>query len=282
MPKKITEERGELKTDYNAGYHYDEFEPLIHLAIGPTMTYSCAYFAGGAQTLDDAQYAKLDLVFKKIGLEPGHRLLDIGCGWGTAALRAHEKYGASAVGLTLSKSQFEYAQQKAQGKTSVAFKLQGWETYSAPCDRIIAIGSFEHFGSDKYAAFFTKCRELLPANGLMLVQSICIGKPSQSIALFRFAHLVRDLYQGGELPKPETVVGVGRENGFEPLHVESLRVDYARSLEAWASNLESNHTQALAVTTQEVYDKFMYYLTTAAKYYRSGETNLYQFLFRVI
>lgn len=268
--------------DYSAGYHYDQFEALLRFSLGPTMTYSCGYFEIGRETLEQAQIAKLDLAFRKIGLRAGHRLVDIGCGWGTAALRAVETCRATAIGLTLSRSQLEYARNKANGKAGLEYRLQGWETFTEPCDRIICLGAFEHFGSDKYTAFFARCRELLPPDGLILLQTITTGKPSQSFALYRFARLVKSFYHGGEITPLENVISHSRIAGFELLQAESLRAHYPLTLDAWVGNLEKNKDAAIRLTNPEVYGKFKYYLETSAKYFRSGESNVYQLLFRVI
>ncbi|MBI3287126.1 MAG: class I SAM-dependent methyltransferase [Chloroflexi bacterium] len=144
-------------------------------------------FATGEETLEEAQIAKIDLAFQKIGLKPGQRLLDIGCGWGYACRRAVEVYGVTAVGLTLSQNQYEDAKGQSQGLTGVEYRLQGWETYRERCDRIVSLGAFEHLTAAKYAAFFARCRELLSPGDLMLLQTITIGKPSESFALLRFA-----------------------------------------------------------------------------------------------
>lgn len=151
------------------------------------MTYSCAYFATSQETLEQAQIAKVDLAFRKVGLQRGHRLLDIGCGWGAAAERAASSYDSSAVGLTLSRNQHGYALGRRRPGLALDYRLEGWETYREPCDRIVSFGAFEHFTVAKYPAFFARCRELLPDDGRLLLQTITVGKPSQSFELLRFA-----------------------------------------------------------------------------------------------
>ena len=155
--------------------HYDLSDDFFRLFLDPTMTYSCAYFPTGKETLEEAQIAKIDLSLGKLDLKPGESLLDIGCGWGSTAMRAREKYGSKVVGLTLSKNQFAYANRVAKGKDGLEFRLEGWETYHEPCDKIVSIGAFEHFGPQKYEAFFARCKELLGQNGLMLLHTITTG-----------------------------------------------------------------------------------------------------------
>jgi cyclopropane-fatty-acyl-phospholipid synthase len=269
--------------DVDAGFHYDFSNEFYALWLDPSMTYSCAWFPTGTESLEEGQAAKLDLAFRKVDLKPRHRLLDIGCGWGAAAARAAERYQADAVGLTLSANQFAYAQGRRRPDLALDYHLQSWETYSAPADRIVSFGAFEHFTSPKYPAFFTKCRELLPADGKLLVQSITIGRPSNSMALRRFAYfLLTELVRGwAELPTPEAVVTQARLNGFELLHVESLRPHYVRTISFWLEALVARRDEAVAATSVETYDKFVRYLEGSARYHESGETSVFQFLFGV-
>lgn len=269
--------------DALAGYHYDFSNDFYRLWLDPTMTYSCAYFRSGDETLEEAQIAKLDLAFRKVGLERGHRLLDVGCGWGAAAERAAVAYGARAVGLTLSANQFEYAQTRTRPDRELEYRLESWESYATSCDRIVSFGAFEHFTSGKYPAFFERCRELLPDDGRLLVQTITIGKPSRSIALRRFGYfLLTELVHGwAELPTPEAVVSQARLGGFELLHAESLRPHYAKTIGMWLASLIDQRQAAIAATNEKTFDNFVRYLEGSARYFESGETNIYQFLFSV-
>lgn len=271
-----------IKTDPHAGFHYEFSNEFYALWLDPTMTYSCAYFAAGDETLEQAQMAKVDLAFRKIGLQPGHHLLDVGCGWGAAAERAAAAHGASAVGLTLSANQFAYALGRRRSGIELDYRLEGWETYRGPCDRIVSFGAFEHFTVAKYPAFFTRCRELLPPDGRLLLQTITVGKPSQSFELLRFAYfLSTELFQGGELPRPEQVIKPAREAGLELLHVETMRLHYARTIDMWLQRLNAQRDEAVVATSSEVFEKFVRYLEGSVRYYRGGETNIYQFLFGI-
>ena len=148
--------------------HYDLSDEFFALFLDPTRTYSCAYFERDDMTLEEAQIAKIDLALGKLGLQPGMMLLDVGCGWGAATLRALEKYDVNVVGLTLSKNQAAYVRQLLAVSGSPRSKrvlLEGWEQFHEPVDRIVAIGPLEHFGHDRYAAFFKRAYDLLPGDG---------------------------------------------------------------------------------------------------------------------
>jgi len=267
----------------NGAVHYEVSNDFFKLWLDPSMTYSCAYFATGSESLEEAQMAKVDLAFRKAQLQRGDRLLDIGCGWGAAAERAAVQYGASAMGLTVSRMQLELARRPDRPGLALSYRLEGWETYREPCDVIVSFGAFEHFSVAKYDAFFARCHEVLTDGGSMLIQTITIGKPSTSFKLFRYAYFLRkEFFPGAELPPPEVVISYARRGGFELLHAESLRAHYCRTLDEWLGNLKANREAAIAATSEETYENFVRYLDGAAQYHRTGETNVYQFLFRSV
>lgn len=261
--------------------HYDLSDEFFRLYLDPTMTYSCAYFPTGKETLEEAQVAKIDLSLGKLKLQPGERLLDIGCGWGSTAKRAREKHGVRVVGLTLSKNQFTLASQRASSDNGLEFRLEGWETYHGSCDKIVSIGAFEHFTPAKYDAFFARCKELLSPQGLFLLHTITTGKPNPTFASKRWLHfIVTNIFPGGRLPDPDQVISRSRHAGLELLHAETLRPHYARTLELWAANLHRNHDRAVEITSKETYDTYMKYLLSCAEHFHAGDVNIYQFLLR--
>src|ERR1700741_2311638 len=155
--------------------HCDLSDDFYRLFLDSTQTYSCAYFACDDMTLDEAQFAKVDLSLGKLGLQPGMTLLDIGCGWGTTIVRALERYDVNVVGLTLSRNQQAHVQQRLDQHPSPRSKcvlLLGWEQFDEKVDRIVSIGAFEHFGRDRYTDFFKMAYEALPADGVMLLHTI--------------------------------------------------------------------------------------------------------------
>src|SRR6201746_2409801 len=151
MARKLTPHFADVQA------HYDLSDEFFGLFLDPTQTYSCAYFERDDMTLEEAQVAKIDLALGKLGLEPGLTLLDVGCGWGATMRRAVEKYDVNVVGLTLSKNQAAHVQKSFDAMDNPRSKqvlLAGWEEFSEPVDRIVSIGAFEHFGTDRYGDFF--------------------------------------------------------------------------------------------------------------------------------
>lgn len=269
--------------------HYDLSDDFYRLFLDPTQTYSCAYFERDDMTLEEAQLAKIDLSLGKLGLEPGMTLLDVGCGWGATIQRAVEKYDVNVIGLTLSKNQQAHVQKVLDGLDSPRSKrvlLQGWEQFHEPVDRIVSIGAFEHFGRDRYDEFFKMAYQALPADGVMMLHTIV--KPDDdefkardlpvTMTKIRFFKFIMDeIFPGGDLPQPVKVQTHAAKAGFEVKLVQPLRLHYARTLDLWSAALEENKDQAIAIQSQEVYDRYMKYLTGCADLFREGYTDICQF-----
>jgi len=272
--------------------HYDLSDDFFALFLDPTRTYSCAYFNDPNAPLEEAQRAKIDLSLNKCELKPGMKLLDIGCGWGATALRAAEHYRANVIGLTLSENQYRHASQLARESAAsgnIEFRLQGWEEFVEPVDRIVSIGAFEHFRNSRHAAFFKRCREILPADGIMMLHSIVtpsLTSLRKSGIEFhhediKFARFIRDeIFPGGQLCAPERIREFATSNGFDVYHVQSLRLHYARTLDCWAESLGHSREQAIAITSQTVYDRYQKYLTGCAEQFRKGTIDVMQFCMR--
>jgi cyclopropane-fatty-acyl-phospholipid synthase len=269
--------------------HYDLSDDFYRLFLDPTQTYSCAYFERDDMTLEEAQIAKIDLSLGKLGLQPGMTLLDIGCGWGATLLRAIEKYDVNVIGLTLSRNQQAHVQQKLDQHDTGRSKqvlLQGWEQFDQPVDRIVSIGAFEHFGRDRYDEFFKRAYQVLPDDGVMMLHTIV--KPSDeefkerglpvTMTKIRFFKFIMDeIFPGGDLPQVIAVDRHARKVGFDVAKVQPLRLHYARTLDIWSAALEANKDQAIEIQSQEVYDRYMKYLTGCADLFREGYTDVCQF-----
>ena len=269
--------------------HYDLSDDFFRLFLDPTQTYSCAYFERDDMTLEEAQIAKIDLSLGKLGLEPGMTLLDIGCGWGATVNRAAERYDVNVVGLTLSKNQQAHVAKLLENSGSTRSKrvlLEGWEQFHDQVDRIVSIGAFEHFGRDRYDDFFKMAYAALPSGGSMLLHTIikpsdeeykARGLPMTMTKLKFFKFIMDEIFPGGDLPQVVTVEKHATQAGFELTRVQPLRLHYARTLEIWAATLESRRDDAIAIQSEEVYDRYMRYLTGCAELFNLGYTDIAQF-----
>jgi cyclopropane-fatty-acyl-phospholipid synthase len=269
--------------------HYDLSDEFFQLFLDPTHTYSCAYFERDDMTLEQAQIAKIDLALGKLGLRPGMTLLDVGCGWGATLKRAVERYDVNVIGLTLSKNQADHVQQIFDDMDSPRSRrvlLEGWERFDEPVDRIVSIGAFEHFGHDRYPSFFKMAYGALPPDGVMLLHTICglgiveareKGVPF-TLELARFVKfLMTEIFPGGQLPTVPLVGELAGDAGFTLTREQSLQPHYAKTLDVWAAKLESRRDEAVAVQSQEVYDRYMKYLTGCAKLFRQRQADVVQF-----
>ncbi|MCW2521257.1 MAG: cyclopropane-fatty-acyl-phospholipid synthase 1 [Mycobacterium sp.] len=269
--------------------HYDISDDFYRLFLDPSQTYSCAYFERDDMTLEEAQLAKIDLALGKLGLEPGMTLLDVGCGWGSTMMRAVQRYDVNVIGLTLSKTQTHHVERVFAASGSPRSKrvlLQGWEQFDEPVDRIVSIGAFEHFGHDRYDAFFKMANDVLPDDGIMLLHSITGLHPDEMRErgmplTFTFARFLKfmwtEIFPGGRLPTIPMVQQRATAGGFRVTRVQSLQPHYARTLDLWSEALKANRDKAIEVQSQEVYDRYMRYLTGCADMFRVGYIDVNQF-----
>lgn len=269
--------------------HYDLSDDFFRLFLDPTQTYSCAYFERDEMTLQEAQIAKIHLALGKLGLQPGMTLLDVGCGWGATMRRAVEKYDVNVVGLTLSKNQTAHAQMLFDEMDSPRSKrvlLNGWEQFDEPIDRIVSIGAFEHFGADRYDDFFSLAHNILPADGVMLLHTItCLtgqqmmdrGLPITVELLRFFKFIMTEIFPGGWTPTIENVEQHSATAGFTLTRRQSLQRHYAKTLDLWAAALEAHKDEAIAVQSEEMYERYIKYLTGCADLFRIGYVDVNQF-----
>lgn len=268
---------------------YDISDEFFSLFLDPTMTYTCAYFERDDMTLEEAQIAKLDLALGKLGLEPGMTLLDVGCGWGGALVRAAEKYDVNVIGITLSRNQYQRSKAKLAAmptKRNLEARLQGWEEFHDKVDRIITVEAFDAFKKVRYAAFFERAHEILPDDGRMLLHSL-FTYPQQymhehgirlTMSDLRFFRFLRTrIFPGGEMAGKGDILNYSQAAGFKIEQIELLDPHYIRTLDTWAANLRANRERAIAIQSEEVYDRYMHYLTGCADLFRKGISNVGQF-----
>ena len=269
--------------------HYDLSDEFFRLFQDPTQTYSCAWFERDDMTLEEAQIAKIDLALGKLGLEPGMTLLDIGCGWGSTMRRAIEKYDVNVIGLTLSKNQRAHVArmfEEMDSPRSRQVRLQGWEQFDEPVDRIVSIEAFEAFGKARWAPFFETAYRVMPDDGRMVLETIFTHPPSYwgpkgikiTMADLRFWQFIgREIFPGGAVPSAEDVVEYSQKAGFSTEETQLMNPHYKRTLDMWAENLRAHKDEAIAIQSEEVYERYMRYLTGCSDNFKRGITEVGQF-----
>lgn len=230
-------------------HHYDVGNDFYQLVLGESMTYSCAYWAQQSEDLSAAQYAKCDLVARKLGLTAGMRVLDVGCGWGTFALHAARHYGAEVVGVTLSREQADYARKRmidAGVDDLVEIRVQDYrDVTDGPYDAISSIGMAEHVGDAMLSTYSADLFALLRPQGRLLNHAIS-RRPGTSATISKTSFIDRYVFPDGEILPLATMTSALEGAGFEVRDVEALREHYALTLRAWVRNLEANWDEAVA------------------------------------
>jgi cyclopropane-fatty-acyl-phospholipid synthase len=272
-------------------HHYDVGNDFYRLVLGPSMTYSCARFvtpddsgdtpANPAVALEDAQAAKHDLICRKLGLagQPGRRLLDVGCGWGSMAIHAATHYGAKVVGVTISAAQAELARKRvaeAEVQDHVEIRLQDYRDLAGEqFDAISSVGMFEHVGSEKTAEYFETLRALLPPHGRLLNHAI--SSPGGS-RISKRSFIGRYVFPDGELLDVGDVQLAMQRAGFEVRDVESLREHYALTLRRWVTNLEENWAEAVDLVGEGRARIWRLYMAGSALGFEDGGIGIHQVL----
>ncbi len=230
-------------------HHYDVSNRFYEWLLGPTMAYTCAVYPHPEASLEDAQIEKVDLVCRKLDLRPGQRLLDVGCGWGTMVRHAAEHYGASVIGVTLSRQQAEWGQRRLvelglAGRAEIRFQDYR-HVAEGDFDAVSSIGLTEHIGARNLPGYARFLAGKLKARGRLL--NHCITRPTTTGPVaHRRGFIERYVFPDGELEGVGTIVTALQDAGLEIRHEENLREHYARTCAAWSANLEDHWDEAVA------------------------------------
>ncbi len=262
-------------------HHYDVGNDFYRLWLDPEMVYSCAYFASDDQPLEEAQRNKLDYLCRKLHLQPGHKLLDIGCGWGGLALWAARNYGVEVHGITLSEQQHSLASQRVREaglEDRIRIELLDYRDLpgEAVYDRVVSVGMFEHVGIRNFPVYFGTVRRVLKPDGLYLNHGITSDHDWRPTAATRFIN--HYIFPDGQLARISTVVAAMEDAGFEPMDVENLRPHYALTLRHWVRNLEAQREEAIRVSSERTYRLWRLYMAGCALYFDKGEIAIHQVL----
>jgi cyclopropane-fatty-acyl-phospholipid synthase len=255
-------------------YHYDLSNEFYQLILDSRMAYSCAYFTSPAATLEEAQEAKLDLICRKLGLRPGMRMLDVGCGWGALAVHAARNFGVTVTGVTLSREQQAYASQAAAG-LPVEIRLQDYrDVDDGPYDAISTIEMGEHVGAGNYPVFAAALHRLLAPSGRLLVQQMSRGANAPGGGAFIESYVAPDMHMR---PVGETVALI-EQAGFEVRDVHALREHYVRTVAFWAETLEKRWAEVVALVGEPVARVWRLYLAGGALAFEQGRMGVDQIL----
>jgi cyclopropane-fatty-acyl-phospholipid synthase len=263
-------------------YHYDVSNAFYQLWLDENMVYSCAYFGSGQESLEEAQHHKLDHILRKIQLKPGEKLLDIGCGWGALIMHAAKHYGATALGITLSRNQYEFAQARiAQAglKERCEVRLMDYRDLEGEFDKITSVGMFEHVGLKNLPLYFNKMHRLLKDGGLVLNHGITSTDPeSGSTSLGASDFISQYVFPHGELPHISLVLKTLSAAKLEGVDIESLRRHYALTLEHWAQRFEAHGDEIRHLAGEKHYRIWRIYLQGCAHAFQQNWVSIYQVL----
>lgn len=275
--------RHSRKIDAEAiAYHYDVSNDFYRLWLDREMVYSCAYFRTPDDTLEQAQLQKLDYILGKLRLQPGQRLLDIGCGWGALVLHAARDYGVRAVGITLSQKQCELATRRvaeAGLADRVEIRLQDYRDVSGPFERIVSVGMFEHVGLKNLRGYFAKINELLTDDGICMNHGITSSDPDSAESPLGGGEFIeRYVFPHGELPHIGLVLKELSAAGLEAADVENLRRHYALTTQHWSRRFEQNGERLRELVGEKRYRIWRAYLAGCTYGFRHNWIALHQVL----
>jgi cyclopropane-fatty-acyl-phospholipid synthase len=270
-------------------YHYDVSNDFYGIVLGPSLTYSCAVWTDDTPSLETAQANKHELICSKLGLAPGMRLLDVGCGWGSMLLHAARHHGVNGVGVTLSRRQAELAAKRvvdAGLAERIEVRYQDYrDVADGPFDAISSIGMFEHVGRSQLKVYFDRLAALLPPGGRLLNHGISRQPYPSTLTRVvpvrlrkRGDFINRYVFPDGELHEVGEVVSMVQQAGLEVRHVESLREHYARTLRRWVANLEAAWDGAVGEVGIARARVWRLYMAVAATLFEAGDLQIHQVL----
>jgi len=272
-------------------FHYDVGNDFYRLFLDERMVYSCAYFPEGTEDLDAAQEAKLEHICRKLRLQPGERLLDIGCGWGALIQFAAERYSAETVGITLSEPQAQFARERiAAAGLEERCRVEVRDYRDLPADlrfdKIASVGMVEHVGRRLLPAYFRKAFRMLKPGGLFLNHGIVSLRPRESPLGTRARRVLpgsksfldRYVFPDGEILTPGELSEAAQTAGFEIRDAENLREHYTLTLRHWVARLEARESEAISLSDESTYRIWRLYMAGCANAFREGRVGVVQTL----
>ncbi|MEL6450111.1 MAG: cyclopropane-fatty-acyl-phospholipid synthase family protein [Pseudomonadota bacterium] len=260
----------------NVAHHYDLSDDLYRLFLDADMQYSCAYFREDAMTLEQAQAAKKAHIAAKLRLEPGMRVLDIGCGWGGMALTLARDYGCEVTGITLSANQLATAEKRAEAaglSDRVRFNLQDYRHTSGTYDRIVSVGMLEHVGVPNFDTYFARLAALLDPGGVALIHTIGRSAPPMAHSSW----INKYIFPGGYVPSLSELAPAIERSGLWQTDIEVWRLHYAKTIRHWRQRFDDNAAQIGAMYDSRFIRMFRYYLTVCILAFEHQMQGVYHF-----
>jgi cyclopropane-fatty-acyl-phospholipid synthase len=277
LPKRQPNRRRSQRRQIS--HHYDKGNDYYKLWLDETLTYSCAYFVRPTDSLEKAQQQKIDYILRKLQLQPGQRLLDVGCGWGHLCVKAAKDYGVEVLGITLSHEQLAGARElakKAGVADKVRFELMNYQDVldDQQFDRIVSVGMFEHVGRGNHDIYFKKIRQLLTDDGLSVLHTITemVDKPASP-------WIDKYIFPGGHLTSIDNIETMLAKHRLWSIDRENLWQHYARTLDIWRSRHQAHRREIIEMFDETFYRMQDFWLAGSAATFRYGDTSINQFIF---
>ncbi len=264
----------------NVQHHYDLGNDFYSLWLDSSMTYSCAFFPHPDADLETAQREKRKIIYEKLLLRDGDRLLDIGCGWGSVILESAQLFDIKAVGITLSENQYSFVKRKIkdlglEGRVEVhLMHYADLKSLGMKFNKIVSVGMFEHVGRENYRLFFSTVKEVLEEGGLFLLHTIGKVNPGSQSRWIR-----KYIFPGGYLPAISEVLEASKGLGFCLIDIDNWRPHYYRTLKEWRKRFWQNREKVIARYGETFFRMWDLYLTSSAVSFYIGSNHLFQFLF---
>lgn len=274
--RSLAQTNGHARSRRNVESHYDLSGKLYDLFLDQDRQYSCAYFRSDQDTLEQAQAQKKAHVAAKLLLQPGMRVLDIGCGWGGLAITLARDHGAHVTGVTLSSEQHAVATERVRAAgldRQIDIRLMDYRHVTGTFDRIVSVGMFEHVGVPNYRAYFGAIERLLTGDGVALIHTIGRGSPSGVTNPF----IAKHIFPGGYVPSMSEAVAAIEHESLWVTDVECLRLHYAYTLRAWLDRFDANRDKVLRLYDARFVRMWRFYLIASEQCFRFDRQAVFQF-----
>ncbi len=264
-----------LKSKKNVSHHYDISEKLYDLFLDSNRQYSCAYFKNENESLEQAQSNKIDHIIKKLNIKPDQKVLDIGSGWGTLAIKIAQKTNSIVTGITLSENQLEYSNNKAKELNlgnQVKFKLMDYRDVNEKFDRIVSVGMFEHVGRKFYKSYFNSVSKLLNDKGVSLIHTIGSSNPPRDPQPW----ITKYIFPGGYTPSLSEIARPIEDSGLVISDMEVLRMHYSHTLRHWKERFLAQKDTVLDMFDEKFLRMWEFYLASCEMAFKWGDQVVFQ------